>query len=129
MAKATNGHGPANLDTLPGSSSESSPLDALPPIPTMREALLASITDGALWNIADALYRKNATHGDGGTADAVRLERHTGQPTGTAFHTRKAIDRIRQLKRFLKRKNITDSDRAIAQWLLDDLLDALGRSR
>ena len=46
--------------------------------------------DPKLSDIMDEMYRPNAKVGSGSTADAVRAEKATGQPTGGRWHSQKA---------------------------------------
>ena len=66
-------------------------LDIMPEFTgTMRERLLASIQDTKLKEIANQLYRKGATIGDGGTAAALYDEFYKG----TSTHLIKAKEKL-----------------------------------
>lgn len=96
------------------------------------EEVLATpkVADPKLQNYVDNLYKGTtnpARVGTGTTADAVRNELATGQPTGGAFHSIKAQETIRGLERWLRRNPDTPYlDRLVARSLIDDLRDALG---
>jgi hypothetical protein len=87
------------------------------------------VSDATLQNYVDNLYRGTTGTGrvgDGTTADAVRNELATGEPTGGRFHTTKAQETINGLRKWLNTNpNASYSDRVVAQSLLDDLLDSL----
>jgi RHS repeat-associated protein len=87
------------------------------------------VDDPKLQNYVDNLYKGTTNPGrtgTGTTADAVRNERRTGQPTGGSFHTIKAQETVSGLQKWLrKNQNASAQERVIAQSLLDDLLDAL----
>jgi hypothetical protein len=92
-----------------------------------------TVNDSQLDEVVDGLYRgarSESRVGDGTTADAVRNERATGDPTAGRFHTRKANNTVRYLRNWLRRNpNGLASDREIAQREYDNLLDALGRTQ
>lgn len=92
-----------------------------------------NVSDAKLQNYVDNLYKgtTNPTRvGTGTTADAVRAELATGQATAGKFHMQKAEETIRGLQRWLRNNpNASYHDRLVAQSLLDDLLDALRRSK
>ncbi len=80
--------------------------------------------NGALTDAITHLFRA----GDeipGGTAGALRYEILTGTRVGGKSHLQKAAGRLAQLRRILKRENLSDADRATAQALADDLQDAI----
>ncbi|MBD3388145.1 MAG: hypothetical protein GF414_04310 [Candidatus Altiarchaeales archaeon] len=85
------------------------------------------VLDPGLENLVDDLYRPGATIGSGSTADAIRYELATGQPVGGHWHSQKGRNYIRALQRWL-RSNPTASaaDRAAAEMMIQDLMDALG---
>jgi hypothetical protein len=89
------------------------------------------VSDLKLRNYVDDLYKGTTNPsrvGNGTTADAVRAERSTGNPVGGKFHTQKAQDTARGLRNWLNRNPGADPrDRAVAESLYDDLVDALGR--
>jgi filamentous hemagglutinin len=60
----------------------------------------------------------------GGTADAIREELATGNPTGGRSHIQKGKERLRQIERMLE-KYPEHADRALLERLRDDLQDAL----
>jgi hypothetical protein len=86
------------------------------------------VSDPKLSNIVDDLYKGTTNPnrvGTGTTADAVRNEILTGQPTGGTFHTMKAEQYSNALRSVLKSADLSASDRLVAQSLLDDLQNAL----
>lgn len=75
----------------------------------------------------DKLWREGADVGSGSTAAAVRLERLTGLPVKGKMREIKARETIENLKGWLRNNpNASLGDRAAAQNVLLDLLDALG---
>jgi hypothetical protein len=91
------------------------------------------VGDAKLQNYVDDLYKGTTNPGrvgTGTTADAVRAERLTGQPTFGKFHTQKAEDTARGLRNWLRRNPGADPhDLLVAQSLRDELVDALGSGR
>lgn len=61
----------------------------------------------------------------GGTAGAVRQENNSGQPVGGKFHTQKAQERLKSLQNIYRSGGLSDGDKAIIAWLIDDLAHAL----
>ncbi len=88
------------------------------------------VSNKKLQNIVDDLYKGTTNPfrvGTGTTADAVRTEIRTGQPTLGTFHLDKARQYSQALKNWLARNpDAPFRDRLVAQSLLDDLQDALG---
>lgn len=79
-----------------------------------------------LSSIMDEMHRPNAKIGSGSTADAVRSERATGQPTGGAWHTQKAEEGVIRLQRWLRANPAASpGDRAAAENVIHDLQNAL----
>ena len=93
--------------------------------PSRAVHLLGKVTNPKLRNIIKALYRVNADIGDGGTADAVRYTRETGELVGDSDHVQKAIDLSNGLKNVLKNPQLSSHDHQIAETLLRELTDAL----
>ncbi len=87
-----------------------------------RDYYLRNVKNQKLWNAIDQLYRKNATVGDGGTADKLRYEFDSGQPLR---HLRKAQTMITRLERILTEEVLTESERKLAYYLLNDLYNAV----
>ena len=85
-----------------------------------------------LQNIVDDLYKGTNNPGrvgDGTTMDAVRFELGTGQSVFGRTHLDKAEDYLRGLQNWLKANPEAPlSDRIAAHRLMNDLLDALGRT-
>ncbi len=106
-----------------GGSSSGGSAGLKPPAPWPR------VSDPKLDNIVTQLFKgtKNPNRvGDGTTMDAVRNELTTGESTAAKFHLQKARDSVRALRGWLRRNpGASQSDRDIAQKLLDALNDAL----
>jgi hypothetical protein len=86
------------------------------------------VDNPTLKNVVNDLYKGTTNPervGTGTTSDAVRNENETGLPTGGTFHTQKAQQYARALKKLLAKGNLSPRDRVVAQSLLDDLDDAL----
>ncbi len=82
--------------------------------------------DPKLSGVMNEMYRPNAKIGSGSTADAVRSERATGQPTGGAWHTQKAEEGVIRLQRWLQANPAASpGDRAAAENVIRDLQNAL----
>ena len=61
----------------------------------------------------------------GGTAGALRYEILTGARVGGKSHLQKAAQRLAQVRKLLKRENLSDADRTTANAIADDLQDAI----
>jgi type VI secretion system secreted protein VgrG len=90
---------------------------------------IPAVNDPKLKNLVSDLYKgahsKNPV-GSGSTADAVRNELVSGKPTHGVFHSEKAKQYVSALEKWLaKNPNATSSDRAVAENLKRDLVDAL----
>ena len=94
---------------------------------TMRERLLNTAQNTSLRNTISELYRSGAGVGDGGLAAAVRHELSTGQLVGGKSHIAKATERITNLEKIISNQNLNQNDLAIAEQLLRELTNALGR--
>ena len=90
-----------------------------------REELLAKVSNQKLKNCINEMYRKGATIGDGGLADAVRYELKTGELVGGKSHMKKAVERVKNLENIINKQNLSKNDLDIAQRLLDDLKNAI----
>lgn len=88
------------------------------------------VADSRLQHIINNLFKgvnSPGRVGNGTTADAIRSERATGQPTGARWHTVKGRESVRALRAWLRRNPVApQQERTLAQYLLDDLLDAIG---
>jgi filamentous hemagglutinin len=87
------------------------------------------VENAKLQNVVNDLYKGTtnpARVGNGTTADAVRAEAETGQPTGGVFHTMKAEQYSTALSKILQRGDLNPHDRVVAQSLYNDLQNALG---
>lgn len=104
------------------------------PRPPSGVATKPQVSDTKLNNILDDLYKgtkgPNPT-GDGTTADAVRNERITGQPSGPPgrgkWHFGKAGEYIHSLQKWLaEHPNASAADKAVATQEMENLQNALG---
>ncbi|MDQ2811389.1 MAG: hypothetical protein M3Z75_05770 [Actinomycetota bacterium] len=89
------------------------------------------VTNTKLQNIVNDLYKAvNSQNrvGNGTTADAVRNEIETGQPTGGTFHFQKAEEYSSGLRKLLKTADLNHHDQVVAQSLLNELNDVLGKT-
>lgn len=88
------------------------------------------VGDTKLGNIVDDLYKgTKGTNpvGDGTTADAVRAERITGNPSGGKWHFGKAGEYIHSLQKWLtEHPDASAADRAVATQEMENLQNALG---
>ncbi len=99
-------------------------------IGTNRQSELLSQADNSrLKNAIKQLYRGKSFIGDGGTADVIRFEKQTGLMLGKngGSHIQKGTDMANYIKNKILTQDLSDSDRALATKLLEDLYDALGR--
>lgn len=90
-----------------------------------RIQLLEEATTNEAKGIINELYRRNATIGNGGTADAIREQLRSGNLVGGKDHIRKGRERLCQIEKILA-KNPRHPDRVLLGKLRDDLKDALG---
>ena len=90
-----------------------------------RDDYLNNIDDYELRDAANKLYREHASIGDGGTADAVRYTKKTGELVGDSDHIIKAEGRIIQLSKIMRRDDLSYHDMKIAHSLLADLVHAI----
>ena len=93
--------------------------------PSRAVNMLMKVTDPKLRNIIKAMYRVNAEVGDGGTADAVRYTKETGDLVGGSDHIQSAGDLSRGLQNALKNPGLSAAERSIARTLLNELTNAL----
>lgn len=100
-------------------------VNAMPSASMMREQLLGEACTDQARSIIKQLYRKGASVGDGGTADAIRKQLLTGELVGGKDHVRKGRERLRQIRRLLS-KYPNHPDRVLLEKLRDDLKRALG---
>jgi len=73
----------------------------------------------------DALFRKNAKVGNGGTGDVIRHELRTGELFSPAGHFKKGIEMRNGLLKDLKSGRLNSTDTKIARDLVKDLQNAL----
>ena len=95
-----------------------------------RDDYLNNIDDPELKAVADQIYRENAQYGDGGTADAVRYTKQTGELIGNSDHVVKAQGRVLQLQKIIKRGRTVEPfmsyhDMEIAHSLISDLIHSI----
>ena len=88
------------------------------------KSLLESAQTNEVKDLIKQLYRPGAKIGDGGTADALRHEKETGQFVGSKSHEQKAKERAAQIKKILS-KSPNHVDKDLLQKILKDLEDAL----
>lgn len=97
--------------------------------PSVPPAVKPEVADPKLDNILGNLYKgaKNPDRiGSGHTADALRNEFLTGEPTAGRWHLQKALESRNALFNWLqKNPNASTSDRAVAERELQMLYDAM----
>ena len=91
---------------------------------TARENLLSASKTEQVKRIVGELYREGSRIGNGGTADAIRSEKRTGEKVGGKSHLQKGEERLRQIEKILK-EFPDHPDRGILEFLRKDLQDAL----
>jgi hypothetical protein len=88
-----------------------------------------TVSDPALRRLVRDLYKGKGSPsqlGTGSTADAIRSELRTGQPTQGIFHYQKGQQYANALCNWLQQHpNADPADRSAAQDLLHDLTEAL----
>jgi hypothetical protein len=107
---------------------------ATAPLANVTSRVVPAVTNGKLANIVRDVFKGTKTPspiGTGSTADAIRREIATGQPTYDVFHaTNKGPQYVRALENWLKKNPDADyRDQLVARSLLDDLREALSRVR
>jgi hypothetical protein len=103
-------------DAAEGASEEASSAEATLPRPSVQDTKLNNIVN----NLYKGVDRAGRT-GNGTTADALRSEAETGNPTGGTFHMTKAIESANGLRNLLSSGRLGRSDALVAQTLLDEL--------
>lgn len=95
----------------------------------MQSELLNSAENPQLQNTIKQLYRGKSFIGDGGTADVIRFEKETGLMLGKmgGSHIQKGLDMAKYLENKILPQSLSSSDRVLAEKLLNDLNNALGR--
>jgi hypothetical protein len=79
-----------------------------------------------LKRLLDLNYRPNAKIGNGSTAAAIRYERRTGNKVSGKLHSQKGENHIKAFENWLnKNPNATPGDRAAAENVIKDLMNAL----
>ena len=87
-----------------------------------RDFFMRQVENKKLQNIISELYRKDATIGDGGTADMLRYEFDNGM---TLRHLQKAQNSIIHIQKIIAKENLTSGELRIAYQLLNDLYNAV----
>lgn len=85
---------------------------------------IPAVSNQKLQNHINALF-KAGDQVPGGTAGAIREELRTGKPTGGKEHLEKGEGHVQGLSNLLKSGTLNAHDKAIAEWLENDLLNAL----
>ena len=88
---------------------------------TARGNLLAGAKDPNLRNLIVQMFRKSATVGNGGTADAIRHELRTGELLSRSGHSYKG----QLMREALGNLSLSRSDQQVADHLRQDLQNAL----
>ena len=94
--------------------------------PNKRDDLINSVKDETLKKIIGEVYRPGSVIGDGGTGDVIRFEKQTNILLSKSGHIQKGIDMIKYFQKLLDSNKLSDSDRKIAEQILNDLKDAMG---
>lgn len=102
------------------------------PLARVSGRVIPAVANSKLGNIVSDLYkgaRSSSPIGTGSTADAIRNEIATGEPTGGVFHAvSKGPQYVRALENWLKKNpSASDRDQLVARSPLDDLREALSR--
>ncbi|BCN29083.1 hypothetical protein [Anaeromicropila herbilytica] len=95
----------------------------------IQEELLNQAENPQLKNAIKQLYRGKSFIGDGGTADVIKFEQETGIMLGKngGSHVQKGIDLASYIENKILTQNLSETDKALATKLLNDLKNALGR--
>lgn len=108
-------------------------MGATAPLARVSGRVVPAVANSKLGNIVRDLFKgtkSSSPIGTGSTADAIRNEALTGQPTGGTFHTDKGTQYVRSLEKWLKKNaSADDRDQLVARSLLDDLREALSRTK
>lgn len=82
-----------------------------------------------LKNIINDLYRdlKSGSKiiGDGGAMDALRYKLKTGEKVGGKAHSTKIKEYSNGLNRIIKNPNLSNGDKSKAEWLINNINDAM----
>jgi RHS repeat-associated protein len=93
---------------------------------TTGDNLINAAKNPKLKSILSRYFRKNATIGNGGSADAYRFTRDTGELVGGSNHAQKLYDTRRGLQKLWNNKsNLSKEDRQIVKQVLTDIQNAL----
>ncbi|WP_131923222.1 hypothetical protein [Hazenella coriacea] len=90
-----------------------------------RDELLNAVSNKKLKNTINEMYRRGATTGDGGLADAIRVETRYGVLVGGKSHIKKGLERVRNLENIMRNEKLSESDWKHANELINDLKRAL----
>jgi RHS repeat-associated protein len=121
------GDDPVNGTDPTGMCGQLGPGEVGPFIPCDQYLSGVSASNEQLKNLINQLYRPGAKVGDGGTGDMLREESKNPDWDGNLSdlgHWTKVNDRINELSRLLRRGNLCEEDRPIAENLLEDLENA-----
>jgi hypothetical protein len=89
-----------------------------------QERYLEGIYHQKLQNLIKSDYRSKSMLGDGGTADAIRLEIETNKSVGNKFHSIKGKDLINGYNNALNSGELNMHETNVATRLRDNLLNA-----
>lgn len=92
---------------------------------TKRDEFLGSVSNKKLKNTISEIYRAGAKTGDGGLADAIRVETKYGVLVGGKSHIQKGCERVRNLENIMRNEKLSDKDWKTANKLVIDLKKAL----
>ncbi|WP_211353898.1 RHS repeat domain-containing protein, partial [Xenorhabdus doucetiae] len=97
-----------------------------------RQQIIDSIDNTKLKSMFSELYRPGASTPDGGTAASILYTKNTGQLIGGSDHINKGNDYLKALKNLAsgdgkyRSEILSSSDRSLANYMIDDLRNALG---
>lgn len=95
-----------------------------------RDSLLRKAKDSKVINAVNQLYRPGSFIGDGGTASVIKFEKTTGIGLGSKgnTHMQKGLEMLKYIEtKILVQKNLSASDRKLAQQLAKSLKKAMWR--
>lgn len=94
-----------------------------------RQMSKPEVKDPELKKIMDKTYRENAKVGSGSTAEAIRVEKATGEMVGGKYHTQKGQDTLNELAKWIKKNqnnpSVSSGDFKVAENVFTDIADAL----
>ena len=86
---------------------------------------IPEVSNQKLKNIINDLFKPEPQAVPGGTAGAIREELRTGEPVQGKFHVEKGRQYINALSNAIKSGQLSEPEKQIAEWLENDLLNAL----